>query len=72
MKIIMIYLIKIYKKMLSPILSFLGVRCKYHPTCSEYTIEALKKYGFFKGCFLGIKRILKCNPWSKGGYDPLK
>ena len=72
MKIIMIYLIKIYKKTLSPILSFLGVRCKYHPTCSEYTIEALKKYGFFKGCFLGIKRILKCNPWSKGGYDPLK
>lgn len=72
MKIIMIYLIKIYKKTLSPILTFLGVRCKYHPTCSEYTIEALKKYGFFKGCFLGIKRILKCNPWSKGGYDPLK
>lgn len=45
--------------------------CKYTPTCSEYALLALEKYGFFKGCFLTVKRILKCNPFSKGGYDPL-
>lgn len=72
MKKIIIFLIKIYKKTLSPILDFLGIKCKYYPTCSEYTIQAIEKYGVIKGCLLGIKRILKCNPFSKGGYDPLK
>ena len=48
------------------------IKCKYYPTCSEYTKQAIIKYGTIKGCFLGIKRILKCNPFSKGGYDPLK
>ena len=72
MKKILILLIKIYKKTLSPILNYFGVKCKYYPTCSEYTIEAIEKYGIIKGSFLGIKRILKCNPFSKGGYDPLK
>ena len=46
--------------------------CKFYPTCSEYTIEALEKYGTLKGLFLGFKRILKCNPFSKGGVDLLK
>ena len=46
--------------------------CKYYPTCSEYTIEALEKYGLVKGLFLGLKRIIKCNPFSKGGIDLLK
>lgn len=46
--------------------------CRFHPTCSEYTYEAIDRYGFFKGSFLGFKRILRCNPWSKGGYDPVK
>ncbi|MCI8345150.1 MAG: membrane protein insertion efficiency factor YidD [Clostridia bacterium] len=72
MKKILIFLIKIYKKTLSPILDFLGIKCKYYPTCSEYTMQAIEKYGVIKGCLLGIKRILKCNPFSKGGYDPLK
>lgn len=72
MKKIIIFLIKIYKKTLSPILDFLGIKCKYYPTCSEYTIQAIEKYGVIKGCLLGIKRILKCNPFSRGGYDPLK
>lgn len=72
MKKLSILLIKIYKKTISPIFSYLGVHCKYNPTCSEYTIQAIEKYGFLKGTFLGIKRILKCNPFSKGGYDPLK
>ena len=46
--------------------------CKFYPTCSEYFIQAIEKYGCIKGGFLGIKRFLKCNPFSKGGYDPLK
>jgi putative membrane protein insertion efficiency factor len=50
----------------------MGVECKYYPSCSEYTRQAIEKYGCIKGIFLGGKRILKCNPFSKGGYDPLK
>ncbi len=72
MKKILIFLIKIYKRTISPILDFSGIKCKYYPTCSEYMIQAIEKYGIVKGCFLGIKRILKCNPFTKGGYDPLK
>ena len=45
--------------------------CKYNPTCSNYMIEAIKEYGSIKGTYLGIKRILRCNPFSKGGYDPV-
>lgn len=72
MKKICIFIINLYKKTISPIISFSGNHCKYYPTCSEYTKQAIEKYGVLKGCFLGIKRILKCNPFSKGGYDPLK
>ena len=72
MKKIGILIIIFYKKYISPIFHFLGVECKYYPTCSEYTRQAIEKYGFFRGLFLGIIRILKCNPFSKGGYDPLK
>ena len=72
MKRLFIGIIKIYKKTISPILSYFGIKCKYYPTCSEYTMQAIEKYGIIKGYFLGIKRILKCNPFSKGGYDPLK
>ena len=72
MKKIGIFLIDLYKKFISPIFSYHGVHCKYYPTCSDYTKQAIEKYGFFKGCFLGTIRILKCNPFSKGGYDPLK
>ena len=69
MRKIIIFLIKIYKKIISPIIP---AHCKYYPTCSEYMVQALEKYGVIKGGLLGIKRILKCNPFSKGGYDPLK
>ena len=68
MKNILIKLIKLYQR-LPGLFHF---SCKYYPSCSNYRIEALEKYGFFKGSFLGIKRILKCNPFSKGGYDPVK
>ncbi len=46
--------------------------CRYYPTCSEYSLQAIKKYGIIKGGIKSAWRILRCNPWSKGGYDPLK
>ena len=46
--------------------------CRFTPTCSEYTYQAVEKYGAIKGLFLGLKRIIHCHPWNKGGYDPLK
>ena len=72
MKKITINIIKFYKKHISILFEKYGVKCKFYPTCSEYAMEALEKYGFLKGIFLSIKRIFKCNPFSKGGYDPLK
>lgn len=69
MKKVFIKLIELYKSQIS---QFLGVHCKFEPTCSEYTKQAIQKYGAVKGIFFGIKRILRCNPFSKGGYDPLK
>ena len=65
-------MIDFYKKHISSFLADRGVYCKFHPTCSEYTKQAIEKYGAFKGIYIGIKRILRCNPFSKGGYDPLK
>lgn len=72
MKKICIIIINGYQKYISSWLETKGVKCKYYPTCSEYTKQAIEKYGFFKGVWLGTIRILKCNPFSKGGYDPLK
>ena len=72
MKYVMIKLIQFYQKRISPIIKRCGICCKYYPTCSEYTKQAILKYGSFKGIGLGMKRIIKCNPFSKGGYDPLK
>lgn len=72
MKKLLITLIKIYKETISKIFSQMGFHCKYYPTCSEYTIQAIQKYGSIKGLYYGTKRIIRCNPFSKGGYDPLK
>lgn len=66
---ILIYIIKLYQRFISP---HLGSNCRYYPTCSEYTKQAVDKYGIIKGSILGIIRILKCNPFSKGGVDKLK
>ena len=60
----LIFLIKIYQFLISP---FFSASCRYLPTCSEYFIEALQEYGFFKGITLGLKRILKCHPFKKLG-----
>ncbi|MFM1563795.1 membrane protein insertion efficiency factor YidD [Helcococcus ovis] len=67
---IMMFLIKFYRKYISPILG--SNKCKYTPTCSQYAIDAYKKYNFFKATAMTIWRILRCNPFSKGGYDPVK
>ena len=72
MKKIFLFLIEKYQKHISPINEHYNIKCKYYPTCSEYTKQAIEKYGALRGSFLGIKRIIKCNPFSKGGYDPLK
>lgn len=68
MKKIFIAIIKFYQKYLSPLKS---TKCPYTPTCSQYGLEAIQKYGAFKGGFLALWRILRCNPFSKGGYDPV-
>lgn len=65
-KTISVFLIKIYQKFLSPLL---GNNCRYTPTCSQYAIEAIQKHGVIKGMLLGVWRILRCNPFSKGGFD---
>ena len=69
MKRVLIFLINIYKKYISP-LKRRSV-CIYIPTCSTYAIEAIQKYGAFKGSLLAAKRILRCHPFAKGGYDPV-
>lgn len=63
-----IILVRIYQLLISPILP---ASCRYQPTCSQYTIESLKKYGIIKGGWLGLKRILSCHPWGGSGYDPV-
>lgn len=66
---LLILLVKFYRKFISPLKRHGS--CKYTPTCSQYALEALKKYGPLKGSYLSIRRILRCNPFSKGGYDPV-
>ena len=72
MKKLIIFFINLYQKHISSWLDFKGIKCKYYPTCSEYTKQAINKYGVLKGGILGIKRIIRCNPFSHGGYDPLE
>jgi len=72
MKGLLILILKFYKKFISPILTTLfGNACRFTPSCSRYTIEALEKYGVIRGLTLGIKRFSKCHPWGGSGFDPL-
>lgn len=68
MKKILIALIKCYKMYISPIK---GTKCPYYPTCSDYALEAVNRHGVLKGSALAFYRIIRCNPFSKGGYDPV-
>jgi putative membrane protein insertion efficiency factor len=68
MKKLFIFLIKLYQKYLSPLKS---TRCPYYPCCSQYGLEAIQKHGAIKGGFLAAYRVCRCNPFSKGGYDPV-
>lgn len=68
MKKILILLVKFYQGAISP---HTPAACRYHPTCSEYAIQAILKYGAIKGTWLAIKRILRCHPWGGSGYDPV-
>ena len=61
-------LLRVYRYGISPLL---GPRCRFEPTCSVYSEEAIKQYGVLKGIYLSIKRLSKCHPWHEGGYDPL-
>ena len=68
MKRALIALVLFYRKHISPTSN---PKCRFAPTCSAYALEALEKYGAFKGGFLSIRRIIRCNPFCKGGYDPV-
>ncbi|MCK5245607.1 membrane protein insertion efficiency factor YidD [Candidatus Bipolaricaulota bacterium] len=65
---VLIFPIRVYQRVLSPLLPN---RCRFHPTCSHYAVEAIEKHGAIRGVWLAIKRILKCHPLHPGGYDPV-
>lgn len=69
MRKLLVFLISAYKKIISPLLP---PSCRFYPTCSEYSIQAIEKYGITKGLVKSFWRILRCNPLSKGGYDPVE
>lgn len=77
MKKIILFLIRFYQRFLNfggaaKILFLTDRACRFFPTCSEYTYQAIEKYGILWGSWLGLKRIIRCHPWNKGGKDPLK
>ncbi|MDD2394077.1 MAG: membrane protein insertion efficiency factor YidD [Eubacteriales bacterium] len=69
MKKLFLMLIRFYKSAISP---YLGNNCRFTPTCSEYAYEAVSRYGALKGSWMALRRLLRCNPFCKGGYDPVR
>ena len=78
MKKLILKIIKVYQKTISPDHSMYGKSkhpygfCRFYPSCSQYSYDAIKKFGIIKGIFLAIKRIIRCNPFNPGGYDPVE
>ena len=68
MRSLLIGIIKLYQYLLSPLF---GQNCRFHPTCSQYAVEAINEHGVFKGGYLSMRRILKCHPFNEGGLDPV-
>ena len=68
MQTALIILVKTYRVAVSPML---GPRCRFHPTCSAYALEALRQFGAARGAWLAVRRIARCHPWHPGGYDPV-
>ena len=68
MKRIFILIVKGYQFLISPLL---GNNCRFYPSCSHYMIQAIERFGIFKGVFIGLKRLSKCHPWHEGGMDPV-
>ncbi len=68
MKVVLIFLIRVYQLLISPILP---PSCRFTPTCSDYTMQAIEKYGALRGIYLGARRLLRCHPFHPGGYDPV-
>ena len=68
MKIILIWVIKGYRKFISPLKQ---PSCRFTPTCSKYAMEAIQRFGAVYGSYLAVKRVLRCHPWNKGGFDPV-
>lgn len=68
MRYLALLLIRIYQRAISPVL---GVHCRFHPTCSAYAREAIERYGFVQGVWLGVRRLLRCHPLHRGGFDPV-
>jgi putative membrane protein insertion efficiency factor len=72
MKYVLMGLIRLYQMILSPVVNWRGPVCRYEPSCSHYGYEAVKTHGAIKGGGMTVWRVLRCNPWSSGGYDPVK
>ena len=68
MRWLLLHIIRFYQRFISPLTP---PSCIYTPTCSNYTFQAIEKYGALKGSYLGVRRILRCHPWAEGGYDPV-
>jgi putative membrane protein insertion efficiency factor len=69
LRVVAVAPIRAYQRLLSPVV---GQRCKYYPSCSEYAAQAIERYGILRGLVLGCWRLLRCNPWSDGGFDPVE
>ncbi len=68
MRKILIWLIRAYQLLISPLF---GNHCRFYPSCSQYAVEAIDRYGVLMGCWLALKRVLRCHPWHPGGVDPV-